>query len=287
VDVALPGATQVSDRGHLLCNLRDNVERMLQRLGPQMRQAAQQVVVGGATLGRQGLPRGTGLLAWQRLSDDRRAARLALYEKVMTLHTQGGTIKGIARELAIDPRTVRKFIISGAFPERAPRARGPTPLDAHRRFIEERLAQGWRNPRQIWLEVRQRGYTGNRATVQHCVARLLSPQGKPSLVQAPVRTMPCPSARQAFSWGSWDGENLPSMSRRPSTMSDSHKRCARSNPWSLRFEASPASSSASCIETNGPQLSTHVTAQASHKVRKALICFVLRAARADGRSIAP
>jgi hypothetical protein len=72
-------------------------------------------------------------------------------------------------------------------------------LDAHRRFIEERHAQGWRNPRQIWLEVRQRGYTGNRATVQHCVARLLS-QGKPSLVQAPVRTMPCPSARRAFGW---------------------------------------------------------------------------------------
>jgi len=50
------------------------------------------------------------------------------------------------------------------------------------------------------LEVRQRGYTGNRATVQHCVVRLLSPQGKPSLVQIPVRTMPCPSARRAFGW---------------------------------------------------------------------------------------
>jgi hypothetical protein len=32
---------------------------MPQRLGPQMRQAAQQVVVGGATLGRQGLPHGS------------------------------------------------------------------------------------------------------------------------------------------------------------------------------------------------------------------------------------
>jgi hypothetical protein len=50
---------------------------MLHRLGPQMRQAAQQVVVCGATLGRQGLPRGTRLRALQRLSDDRRAARVA------------------------------------------------------------------------------------------------------------------------------------------------------------------------------------------------------------------
>jgi transposase len=39
-DIALPAATQVSDRWHLLCNLRDNVERMLHRLGPQLRRAA-------------------------------------------------------------------------------------------------------------------------------------------------------------------------------------------------------------------------------------------------------
>lgn len=64
VETALPGAQQVCDRWHLLTNLRDNVERMLQRLGPQMRQAAQQVVVGEATLGRQGLQRGSRLSAW-------------------------------------------------------------------------------------------------------------------------------------------------------------------------------------------------------------------------------
>ena len=153
VETALPAAHQVSDRWHLLTNLRDNVERMLQRLGPQMRQAAQQVVVGEAKLGRQGLPRGTGLRAWQRLSDDRRALRLATYEKVMALHAQGGTMKGIGRELAIDHRTVRNFIVIGAFPERARRARGPTPLDAHRHYIEERIAQGCRCARPAILSL--------------------------------------------------------------------------------------------------------------------------------------
>lgn len=202
VQTALPAAQQVSDRWHLLTNLRDNVERMLQRLGPQMRQAAQQIVVAEATLGRQGqgLPRGTGLRAWQRLSDDRRALRLAQYEKVMELRAQGGSMKGIGRELGIDHRTVRKYIGSGAFPERARPARGPTPLDGHRQYIEQRIAQGCRCPRQIWREVRQRGYTGSRYSVQSCVVRLLWPQGGPSLVSAPVRTMPCPSARRAFGW---------------------------------------------------------------------------------------
>ncbi|WP_371827443.1 transposase [Cupriavidus sp. KK10] len=102
VDIALPAARQASDRWHLLCNLRDNVERLLYRLGPQLRQAAQQVKVGGVTLGRQGLLSRTSLRSWQRLSDQRRATRLALYERVMALRAQGGTMKGIARELSID-----------------------------------------------------------------------------------------------------------------------------------------------------------------------------------------
>ena len=55
VDIALPAATQGSDRGHLLSNLRDNVERFLYRLGPRLRHAARQVELGGATLAGRGI----------------------------------------------------------------------------------------------------------------------------------------------------------------------------------------------------------------------------------------
>ena len=208
-EIALPNAVQVSDRWHLLSNLRDNVARMLQRMGPKMRLAAQQVVVTDATLGRQGRRAGPHrswgqggprLTGWQQLSDDRRAIRLALYEQVMALHAQGKTMKGIGRMLSIDHRTVRKFISGETFPERVARARGPTPLDAHRHYIEQRIEQGCQSPLAIWREIRQRGYTGSRAAVQHCVVRLLIPQGKPTGVPPEVRTLPCPSARRAFAW---------------------------------------------------------------------------------------
>ncbi|RDK06260.1 ISL3 family transposase [Cupriavidus lacunae] len=76
VDIALPAATQVSDRWHLLCNLRDNVERLLCRLGSQLRQAAQQVEVRGVTLDRQRERSRNSLWSWQRLSDQRRASRV-------------------------------------------------------------------------------------------------------------------------------------------------------------------------------------------------------------------
>jgi Transposase len=92
VRTALPAAKQVSDRWHLLCNLRDNVQRVLHRLGQQLRQAAQRVVVGVTlVVGRRAaFPCGDG----KRLSDDRRAARLALYEKVMALRAQGSLDEG-------------------------------------------------------------------------------------------------------------------------------------------------------------------------------------------------
>ena len=207
--IALPQAEQVCDRWHLLSNLRDNVERMLQRMGSQMRQAAKRVVVSEATLGRQGRADGPHrswghggpkLTWWQQLSDDRRSIRLALYERVMALHAQGMTMKAIAAELSINHHTVSKFVRAGAFPERALKARGPTPLDAHHDYVEQRIAQGCHSPLMIWRELRNRGYAGSRAAVQHCVVRLLFPQGKSALVQAAVRTMPCPSARRAFGW---------------------------------------------------------------------------------------
>ncbi|MGY2492674.1 transposase [Cupriavidus sp. CP313] len=124
VDIALPAAKQVSDRWHLLSNLRDNVERLLYRLGPQLRQAAQQVTVSKVTLGRQGILSRNSQLSWERLSDQRRATRLALYKQVMALRAQGGSMKGIARELSISNVTVRRFVTGGDYSPSAHPRRG-------------------------------------------------------------------------------------------------------------------------------------------------------------------
>lgn len=83
---------------------------MLQRMGSQMREAARKVVITEPTHRRQGRREGSKLAWWQRLSDDRRSIRLALYDRVMELHTQGRTMKSIAGELAISYQTVRKFV---------------------------------------------------------------------------------------------------------------------------------------------------------------------------------
>ena len=64
VQTTLSTVTRVSDRWHMLCNLRENVERMLHRLGRQLRHAAQHVVLHGVTLGRYEASRGASLRGW-------------------------------------------------------------------------------------------------------------------------------------------------------------------------------------------------------------------------------
>jgi hypothetical protein len=57
----------------------------------------------------------------------------------MRRYRQGEGIKFIARAMPIDHRTIRKFIRAGGFPERAPRNRGPSPLDPYRDHIATRV----------------------------------------------------------------------------------------------------------------------------------------------------
>ena len=200
VELARPEATQVADRWHLLDNLRTSVERMLHRMNARLREAAKQIELEPAAAGRQALRPGRRLRSWQRLSDDRRASRLARYEDVMQRHRMGHALKAIARETSLDYRTVRNFVRSGTFPERPPRSRGPSPLDPHRDHIAARVGQGFLNPTALWEEVRAAGYSGSRGVVNEFVLRLVSPQTGEAAVPIPARTMPCPSAARVFGW---------------------------------------------------------------------------------------
>ena len=195
VKTSLPEAQQVADRWHLLDNLRESIERLLYRLGPKLRESAKRVrlVNTPCEFSRP------ALRASQRLSEARRAARLARYEEVVRLRQQGHSLKAITHIMSLHYATVRKFVTAGVFPERAPRGHGATLLDPHRAYLEERFAQGCRKPVTLWQELRARGFTGSRATVRDALARLnASAQRAPGAEQ--VRTMPCPSVRKTFGW---------------------------------------------------------------------------------------
>jgi len=118
-----PQAIQVADRFHLLSNLREALERTLERTHASLRTrfastlpAIKAVLPSAAVAVRRRVRTGTEA----RMPAVRRARRLALYERVRLLYQQGKSKRQIAQELQLSRWLVRRFAEAEQFPERAP-----------------------------------------------------------------------------------------------------------------------------------------------------------------------
>jgi transposase len=159
VNQALPHATQVADRYHLVQNLREHLQRLLDRKRtclPLVEDTSLTAPKAGTTdsLGIPcDLPPGESLVATperakvegpdqpfhmaqpvslieqeadlssltyaERKKKISRDKRYARYEEVMALHRAGIGLRAIARQLRISRKVVRRFVASPCFPERA------------------------------------------------------------------------------------------------------------------------------------------------------------------------
>jgi transposase len=137
-----------------------------------------------------------------------RARRLTQYEEVVALAQKGLTQKVIADRLDLCPKTIRRWLQAGAFPERARCAKQGTLLDPHLPYLQERWREGCHNGRHLWRDLCAQGYMGSRTLVSDWVAQ----QRRTDCAQAvqgsfaqPSATAPAPgssaerkrSARQA------------------------------------------------------------------------------------------
>ncbi len=115
-----PQAVQVADRWHLLKNLSEAVERFVDRHRSLVEQAA--ASVSGLQMIEHSLAKSpTAMLSSKEEGEKqlRRHNRYERYLKVVELHRQGLSERAIARALSINRATVRKFLHSDGFPERA------------------------------------------------------------------------------------------------------------------------------------------------------------------------
>ena len=201
VQRVIPQAQQVADRWHLLANLRETVERLLLRHNTGLREAAQLVVVSPLPQSQPGAADGAvPLMAWQKLSIDRRAARLARYEEVVRLRAQGLSFKAIGRATDLDQRTVSNFLRAGEYPERSPRGSGPTLLDAYRRHLCRRVAEGCASAVVVWHELRAQGFKGSSGTVRAAMAHAHAVSSGADSASRPGRRASTPSAQRAYAW---------------------------------------------------------------------------------------
>jgi transposase len=174
-----PAALQVTDRWHLLKNLREALGRMAERLAPQIRAAAHAAAADVPTCSAERAeaaiepptpctaPRPT---RDQELRERRRTKRLERYQEILELRSQGLSGREIGRRLGIHRSTVRQFLRAGGFRERAER-RYYRRTDTFEEQLRQRWDEGCHNAKRLFADLQQRGFRGSYYMVRRTVAR--------------------------------------------------------------------------------------------------------------------
>lgn len=164
-----PEAVQVADRWHLLRNLTEAIERVLEKRGALLRQ----VVASPANVPMPAdpAPAPPTPRAGQAKAA-RRARRRQCYEQVVCRRQQGWTLEAIAQEVSLNVRTLRRWLRVDGFPERKERPPAKSKLDTYRGYIDARFQQGCTNAAQLWRELREQGFDGGRSLVSTYVRGL-------------------------------------------------------------------------------------------------------------------
>ena len=181
-----PHAVQVADRWHLLKNLSETVERILQDLLPRMKR---QIVSAYDKAPRGQFPRAETDLERQAAS---RVRRLGEYTLVQYLRQQGYAERRIARMLGMSRGKVRSFYRAETFPERQHHY-VPSMLDPHLPYLQQRVSEGCLNAQQLWRELRERGYPGSSSQVSKWMTdrrRGSRPQPLPQMLSAGALRLP-------------------------------------------------------------------------------------------------
>jgi transposase len=214
-------AEQVADRWHLLKNLREAVERVLERhsavidaalkttetptepapvaAAPEPDVTTSGVESSSPQPPSEGLPESPRLPA----EPSKRQKRIGRFERVHELHRQGYSARRIARELGLSRRSVFRYLRRPTCPAWGLGGSRRSRLDGFREWIDARIAEGFTNVAELHRQLTERGFQGSYGSVHEFVTKRLGAAGKRrerlNAARPPVPAPP--SARQlSFEW---------------------------------------------------------------------------------------
>jgi transposase len=186
-----PGAQQVADRFHLVLNLSAAVERVFEERSRELvlpPVAESEALATGASAESAG-DQQESPAASPTEQQQRRQRRLARYNQVVELFTQGYSQKAISRQLGMQTKTIRRWLRAGQFPERKPAHRRPAKVSEFADYLQQRWNDGCRNATRLFKEIREKGYAGKRSMVARFVSSWRK-TGKPASPEVPQRIAP-------------------------------------------------------------------------------------------------
>lgn len=190
---AAPQAVQVADVWHLWHNLAQAVEKCVTSHYSCLRAPEPDSAAGGG--GEEIPPMPDGML------DSRGRPRRIIptmvkrHTDVQQLRLQGRSLRGISRDLNLDYYAVRRYA-------RTPDVRQllvkvtqrRTKLDDYKTYLYQRYSEGCHNASQLFREIRDQGFQGDRSTVNAYIRQL-----KLGTIPPPPPWTP-PKPRRALRW---------------------------------------------------------------------------------------
>jgi transposase len=171
VALGAPQAIHVADRWHVLKNLGDALEEVLQQHRARIKQVFVPAAPGAATADLHVDHPPPAVSAWMLAErQEKRQARLACYTQVLELRRRGMTLRAIAAHVGLNPKTVGRWLQTATFPERVPRPPRRKRLDPYQPYLLERWNAGCHNATRLWHEIKQQGYRGGCTRVRDFVA---------------------------------------------------------------------------------------------------------------------
>ena len=212
-----PDAIQVADRFHLLRNASEAMDGMLRgrRLAVEAPEPSGEEAEAPTITAVEPMPEPEmaevvverperPLSSTKRYEAERRAARIARWEKVRDLHQAGMSIHQISREVGIARLTVRRLIATPAPPcnqtqNRRPGGLSSPTLAPYLTHLQDRWQQGCTNVAQLLREIRDRGYRGSRSLLSQSVKAWRGPK-KPGLPNKERRRARQMTKRLSMRW---------------------------------------------------------------------------------------
>lgn len=164
-----PEIIQIADRWHLLHNLREALERMLNRFRERLNKLP---VVGElATYDKETKAGRLRKLssAELELREAKRQRRYELFTEAQKLHQENASILEISKKLSVSRTTVYKLVASHSFPERASNKISPSILDPFIVYLRKRFDEGCENSSQLYREIHEQGYIGTYKQVSRWI----------------------------------------------------------------------------------------------------------------------
>lgn len=192
--VGCPEAIQVADRFHLLQNLAQMLEVVLNQHRTLLKNVEDETnncpIIEGEKVIAQPIQPPSNPENALTLAEARREQRKERYDKVWALHKQGYTGRAIARKLGIGRSSVFRYLRSPIFPERKGRSdKGRSKVSPDKKYLLEQWNSGCHDTQKLYAEIQEQGYQGSYTTLARYTHRLREAQGlKPR--QKPTESLP-------------------------------------------------------------------------------------------------